>query len=50
MRLTIVLRVDVGSTAEAQQKVDRVKEALANFPEVNITAQTNDKLEPPEPE
>lgn len=48
MKLTIVLRTEVNSPEEAQNKVDRVKQALANFPEVEVSAQTNQKIEPEE--
>lgn len=48
MKLTIILRAEVESTEEAQQKVNRVREALASFPEVELSAQVNTKLEPTE--
>lgn len=49
MKLTITLRAEVDSQEEARDKINRVKEALVNFPEIETAAQVNTKLEPQEP-
>lgn len=48
MLLTIILQKKVSDLTEAEQKVKKIKEIIAQLPDVKLSAQVNTNLEPPE--
>jgi len=48
MKLIVTLIKDVSDQAEAEQRVEQIKEFIAPLPDVKLTAKTNKSIEPPE--
>lgn len=45
MELIVTLRKEIENVAEAELALSLLKQRLANFPDVKLTAQTNEILE-----